>query len=704
MSPHDAGAADDENPATAFERLSDYVALPRVSGLALSPDGTRLVTSVSTLSADSKKWVSALWQIDPTGAEAPVRLTRSAPGENHPVFAPDGTLLFVSRRPDPQGPGPHEKDADDKPSLWALPARGEAREVLRRPGGVGSVAVARVSGDMVVSADILASAADLDDEQIRKDRTDAGVSAILHERYPVRSWDHDLGPDHPHLLAVGSLPERSGPYGSGTDPRTAQSALDGARLGDARDLTPNPGGHLGEEFAISDDGTRVAYIWSYDAEHADHRQGIVVADVARGERLLEVHDPDHEYESLAWSPTGASLACVRWAIETPEEPPQPRFVVVDVASGEIRELAPSFPLWPGGLTWSTSGEAIFFTADEQGHAPVFRLDAGSGEITRLSAAGAHSDVVAAPDGKTLYALRTGYDAPPHPIRLDSTTADQDGAALPAPGGVGPLPGRLTEISTQADDGVPIRAWLALPGSASATKPAPLLLWIHGGPLSSANAWSWRWNPWLLVSQGYAVLLPDPALSTGYGQDFIRRGWGTWGERPYSDLMTVTDAASRRDDIDADRTAAMGGSFGGYMANWIAGHTDRFKAIVTHASLWNLQQFASTTDFAAGWYREFGDPAEHADRYVAQSPHRFVDKIVTPMLVVHGDKDYRVPIGEGISLWFDLQRAGADARFLYFPDENHWVLTPGNATVWYETVRAFLAEKVLGQKWERPALI
>jgi len=259
------------------------------------------------------------------------------------------------------------------------------------------------------------------------------------------------------------------------------------------------------------------------------------------------------------------------------------------------------------------------------------------------------------------------------------------------------------VDATAAEGAHVRAVLALPHGAGPDAQAPLLLWIHGGPLSSWSAWSWRWNPWLLVAQGYAVLLPDPALSTGYGQAFVERGWGEWGDAPYTDLMTVTDAVVARDDVDATRTAAMGGSFGGYMANWVAGHTDRFRAIVTHASLWALDQFGPTTDDATFWGRTM--TAEQAER---NSPHRSVGSIVTPMLVVHGDKDYRVPVGEGLRLWYELLSssglpAGDDGRtahrFLYFPDENHWVLAPQNAIVWYQVVLAFLAEHVLDE--ERP---
>jgi len=209
---------------------------------------------------------------------------------------------------------------------------------------------------------------------------------------------------------------------------------------------------------------------------------------------------------------------------------------------------------------------------------------------------------------------------------------------------------------------------------------------------------------LMVAKGYSVLLPDPALSTGYGNDFISRGWGSWGGRPYTDLMSLTDAACARQDVDDSRTGAMGGSFGGYMANWIATQTDRFRAIVTHASLWHLDQFAGTTDEPSYWQREFGDPLKENERYLANSPHLRVHDIRTPMLVIHGDKDYRVPIGEALRLWYDLCRFAVPAKFLYFPDENHWVLSPGHVRVWYETVLAFLAQHVLGKDWEQPGLL
>ena len=341
---------------------------------------------------------------------------------------------------------------------------------------------------------------------------------------------------------------------------------------------------------------------------------------------------------------------------------------------------------------------MFVTADESGRGPIFTVDVAKSAVRPFVADDfTYTDLRVASTG-VVFALRSSYAAPPHPVRIDP-----DGTVLPLPCvEVPPLPGTLTEVTGHADDGVPVRSWLVLPEGDTA---APLVLWIHGGPLASWNAWHWRWNPWLMVARGYAVLLPDPALSTGYGQDFIQRGWGAWGFAPYTDLMAATDAACAHPRVDATRTAAMGGSFGGYMANWIAGHTDRFAAIVTHASLWALDQFGGTTDGGYWWSREMTP-----EMTAANSPHRFVSDITTPMLVIHGDRDYRVPIGEALRLWYDLLSSSGlpaapdgttEHRFLYFPSENHWVLSPSHATLWYQVVFTFLAHHVLGEDTELP---
>jgi dipeptidyl aminopeptidase/acylaminoacyl peptidase len=682
----------DTPPPSPFHRLEDFVALPRLGGLALSPDGTRLVTSVATLDAEGKKWQSALWEIDPAGQREPRRLTRGAAGESAPVFTPTGDLLFTSARPDPDA----GKDAGEpKGALWSLPTGGgEARLVLQRPDGIAGVRVAADTGDVAVVASTMPGAPDAEaDQERRTARKDAGVSAVLHESYPVRFWDHDLGPAVPHVFWIGQLPAEAVP---GTPAATPEW----------RDLTPDAGPPLGagDDVTLSPDGRLLARSEDGPAGPAGRRSRLVLTEVASGETRVLVDDPRADVFAASFSPDSRRLVCVSESTSTFTEPPDYTLLLVDVSTAETRELTPGFDRWPSAPQFSADGTAVYFLADDDGRHALFRVGLDDGTPVRLTDQGAYSDLQVARDGSALYALRSGYDTPPVPVRLDPRATGQDPAPLPNPGTIASLPGTLRELAATAADGSRVQSWLVLPEGASAENPAPLLLWIHGGPLMSWNSWSWRWTPWVLAARGYAVLMPNPGLSQGFGQDFVRRGWGEWGAQPYTDLMTAVDAAEALPEIDETRTAAMGGSFGGYMANWVATQTDRFRAIVTHASLWNLDGFSGTTDAAFYWEREFGDPLTEPKRYDQNSPHRYAEAIRTPMLVIHGDKDYRVPIGEGLRLWYDLQKRGVPSRFLYFPDENHWVLTPGNARVWYETVIAFLAEHVLGEEWQRPELL
>ncbi|TMR30323.1 S9 family peptidase [Nonomuraea zeae] len=644
------------------------MAIPRVLSLRLSPDGSRLISAVQSLNPDGKSFGTALWAIPVDGE--PYRLTRSAKGETSAVFTDGGDVLFTSARPDPTV----KDSADEVPALWLLPrAGGEARQVATRPGGVGAV---RTAGDVVVfSSDVLDGEESADEEK-RKARKDAGISAILHEGYPVRYWDHDLGPGRPRLFAA---------------------RLGADRLEDVRDLTPDAGDALREgAFELTPDGTTVISTWRTYLAKGEWRTDLVTIDVATGERRVLLTEDRHDFTGpMAVSPDGTKIACSRERFTGLEVSARSELWIADLVTGEGRAYAPD--LFPAGVDWAPDSSAVYLVADHQGRRPVFRvpLDGEHSRLTQDDAA--YSGLNPSADGRFVYALRSGVDLAPAPARIDAATGEI--TDLPSPAPRPEVPGTLTEISATADDGTTIRGWLVLPEGASAENPAPFLLWIHGGPVASWNDWQWRWQSWIMAQHGYAVLMPDPCLSTGYGQEMIDRGWGNWGPRTQADLDAIVDVALARDDIDAERIGAMGGSYGGYMANWLAGHSDRYKAIVTHASLWNLDQFAGTTDASMYWQREFGEPG--SERYDLLSPHRSLTEITTPILVIHGDKDYRVPIGEGLRLWWDLRRSEVESKFLYFPDENHWILKPGNAVAWYETVLAFLAQHVLGQEWKRP---
>lgn len=679
-------------PDSTFSDLDHYVAHPRISGVTASPDGSRLVTSVQTINPKKNSYVTALWEIDPAGENPARRLTRSAKGEGGPVFAANGDLYFVSARPDDEG-------GDEDAALWCLPAAGgEAYVVNRRAGGVAGVLAASASDVVAVTAGLLPGAADEKAQKaLHTSRKDASVKAILHSSYPVRFWDHDLGPARPNLFLLG---EEDTPDDDAA-PTTCQPTRQTLRL-----ITKDIGSRFGGEAYLSPDGTQALIGVTVPEAKTEVHSAVALIDTASGERRMLLDVPGKSYSPGPISPDGSTAIVAGTDIPTPDQAMAPQLYALNLASGELTPLAESVDLWlsPGSDRPWIDDRRFLAVADKNGRGAVFIVDISTGEAKEVPVEDAvYSDVVPSPDGHTAYAVRSSYAFPNEVVRIDlasgKTTRLQNPVERPE------LPGTLKEVETKAADGVALRGWLALPKNASDTNPAPLLLWIHGGPLGSWNAWTWRWNPWLAVQQGYAVLLPDPALSTGYGQDFVQRGWNSWGDKPYTDLMSITDTVEARADIDASRTAAMGGSFGGYMANWVAGHTDRFKAIVTHASLWALDQFGPTTDMSPFWRRQLDQAM--MDQH---SPHDFVSEIVTPMLVIHGDKDYRVPIGEGLRLWFELLAdSGLPAdengetlhRFLYFPDENHWILSPQHAKIWYQVVFAFLSEHVLGSAQELP---
>jgi len=661
------------------------IGLPRISGLALSNDGARLVASVTRPNKEGKKLVCALYEFDADGGNAPRRLTRSAPGESDAAFAPDGSLLFTSKRPDPEAKP--DDPRGEATALWVLPDRGgESRLVAGPPGGVESVAVARETGAVVFAVGTHPGTKNWEEDAGReKARKDAEVSAQLFEEYPIRFWDHYLGPRERHLQLIPN-PEGENRADSGKDLiRTPGRSLEFAGF----DITP-------------DGSTVVTGRWSDTEDVLERDLNLVAVDVDSGKQRTLAGDKAW-YQSPACSPDGGYAVAVREGKSTPEDMADNTLYLFDLTTGENRDLLEGFDRWPHGAIFSRDSETVFFTADDDGHIPVFRVEVASGKVTRLTGEGAFSDLCPAPDRRTLYALRSGISEPPHPVAIDTS----EPGSVPRRLGTFPeldLPSRKERISAIAQDGTRISSWLVLPQDASPENPAPLAVFIHGGPVSSWNTWHWRWNPHVLVEDGWAVLLPDPALSLGYGIEALRRGWGRWRDVVYDDLMRAVDGAEGREDIDAEKAVALGGSFGGYMANWIAGHTDRFRAIVTHASLWKFDAWHGTADFGIWDEFEFGDPYENPERYQEQSPHLHIENINTPMLVIHGELDYRVPIGEALTLWTDLKRHSVEAKFLYFPDENHWILKPNNTRIWYETVRRFINQHALGREWVRPDLL
>jgi dipeptidyl aminopeptidase/acylaminoacyl peptidase len=663
-------------PDSPFAAPASFTALPRITGLAISPAGDRLVATVQQPDRKGSRYASAIWEIPLDGASAPARLTRSEEGETAPAFLPGGELIFSSARPggdkEESGGAPADQGAagGGEPALWLLPRSGEPRLLATTPGGLSNPVVARDAGSVVAVGSRLAfgdeAGADAEaDARARKDRKDRKITAILHTGMPIRYWDTELGDTSPRLFA-----------------------LDGGDT--ARDLTPDAGQALHQtSYSLSADGTVLLAQWRQRRSGGRFDYLLVRIDPGTGEHRTLLDEEGVGYHGPVVAPDGSRVAVSREVEGDFDTPIDARVQIRALDGGSVVDAALG-DLYPTEYAWSTDSGTLFVAGDLHGRGAVVAVDPATGEITsRLVADASYSSLCPSPDG-ALYALRSAVDEAPAPVRLDPARRDQQPERLPTPAPTPELPGTLTEIETTGS-GARLHGWLCRPHAAAN---APLMVWIHGGPFGSWNSWSWRWNPWVAVAHGWAVLLPDPALSTGYGEVFIERAWPHRAGIVWRDVENMLDDVLDRFDLDRERVACLGASFGGYMTNWIAGHTDRFGAIVTHAGLWALDQQHTTTDGAQWKTGIFGTPADHPEWYAENSPHHFADKIATPMLVIHGNRDYRVPVTEALRLWWDLVRRydgepdTMPHRFLQLTGENHWVLSPGNARIWWETLLGF----------------
>lgn len=660
---------------TTHDAVTRLLDARRLQGLLTNQSG-RVIAQYSFLNSEGNSSLSHLADIS---GETPRRITRGDQSVGPAALSENGTIVFASKRKGEDG-----KDAES-PSLWALPDNGEARKLADHEGGFSRI---EVKGEtIIVEFPVHTWAADENDHQeFSTERSNAKVSGILHTGFPVRRWDHDLGPGR-QTLAVATLDEAAADFPEVSDELSAPAGLDFRYLS-------LPSGRL-VDWAV-DDGARFALVQLEKPIPGQLEASEIWRVDLDGER--ELHrltkpSADHSFDIEAISPDGTKALVTRVQNWTPQTNLSAELMVLDLETAELN------PVWSDADFWFSpiwaDDSTIVATADDHGRGSIFIGDINNAQPRRLvgGADQKYSFSGLALREDTVVATASAIDVAPLPISVDLGTGVISELANPAT--VLEEEGTLTEVEVRAEDGTQIRAWLVLPEGEG---PHPLVVFAHGGPWGSWNAWTYRWNPGPFAAAGYAVLLPDPAISTGYGQAMIDRGQQQLGGTPFTDIMALTEAAGERADIDSERVALAGGSYGGYMANWVAGHTgSAFKCIVTHASLWNTTSMGRTTDNSS-WDQAM---REQSAQY---SPHLFADDIEVPMLVIHGDKDYRVPIGQGQELWLDLltrAKTPLDAdgdtqhRFLYFPDEGHWILGRGNAEVWYRTVLAFLDTHVLG---------
>jgi dipeptidyl aminopeptidase/acylaminoacyl peptidase len=493
----------------------------------------------------------------------------------------------------------------------------------------------------------------------------------------------------------------------------------------ARDLTPGdydaPVFSLGgqDDYAFSPDGQEICYASNHDknpAASTNNDLWIVPVNVAAAASAAQVlaqtknitADNPASDSSPLYSPDGRYIA-YRAQQRPGYESDRFRLMLYDRKTGEKKNLTEDFDRWVGTFAWSADSSSIFFAAEDQGRQPIFVLDmtasksvATMEEPTQITAEGGYNDdMVVAPNKSIVYTKMTAME--PNVIWVaEPKTAYIPAAKQKAPTFMSrPLTTSLNQAVTgyapesfwfTGAHGDKVEGFLVKPPNFDASKKYPVKFLIHGGPQGAwGDDWSYRWNPELFAANGYVVIMINFHGSTGYGQKFIDAINGDWGGAPFEDLMKGLDYAEKTYPfIDKDRECALGASYGGYMANWLEGHTDRFKCIVSHDGMFNAESAWGDTEEL--WFNDWefkGTPYDNRELYRKWSPHEYAKNFKTPMLVIHGQRDYRLDVSQGFDLFTTLQMLGVPSEMLYFPDEGHWVLKPQNSKLWYETVNAWV---------------
>jgi len=668
-----SGAAAEESPASspaAAERPFDARALwemERISSPAVSPDGARVVFVVRATDFDANRGRTDLWIAGTDGAGLK-RLTWDPASDHSPAWTPDGSaVLFLSTR-------------SGSSQVWRLPVDGgEAAQVTDLPVDVGGFKASPDGSRLAVAVEVFP---DCDTVKCTADRLAAIAerkdTARAYDRLFVRHWDAWKDGRRSHLVVVRA-------DGAG-EPIDLQRGMDA-------DAPTKPFGGM-EEVAWTPDGSGVVFtardVGASEAWSTDFDLYLAPADGSAPPRCLTEANPAWD-TAPSFSPDGATLAWVAMA-RPGFEADRLRVMLAAWPDGEPRELTADWDRSVGGVTWSPDGSTLYAAVEDVGEVKLFAIDVATGTPRLLVAGGHVRDPQPAGDR-----LLFGRDDLRSPVAL--FTAARDGSDVRKIVDVNAE--RLAAIATGEPEPFSfpgwndetVHAWLVKPVGFDPAKRYPIAFLIHGGPQGSfGNDFHYRWNPQAYAGRGYAAVMIDFHGSTGYGQEFTDSISGDWGGKPLVDLQKGLAAALERYPwMDGDRACALGASYGGYMINWIAGRwPDGFRCLVNHDGVFDTRAMYFETEEL--WFPEWenrGTPWDSAASYEVYNPAKYVDRWRAPMLVVHGGLDFRVPETQGIAAFTAAQRRGVPSRMLYFPDENHWVLSPANGLRWHDEVLGWL---------------
>jgi len=650
---------------------ADLASLARLSEPALSPDGRRVVYTLRETDLAANRGRTDLWLLDLDGDSAPRRLTSHAENDGAADWAGGSRgVFFLSSR-------------SGSPQVWYLTlAGGEAVQVTELPLDVAGFRASPRGDRLVVALEVFPDCPDL---ECTKKRIDEAQSAKQrgqgYDSLFVRHWD---GWKDGRVSKLFAIPIGDGPRARGA-PVPLTAALDA-------DVPSKPlGGRA--DYAFSPDGTQLVFAARVrgrdEAWSTNYDVWRVPVDGSAAPRNLTADNPAWDAQP-AFSPDGRLLAHL--AMDRPGfEADRFRLVVRDAASGAVRFETREWDRSIGAFRFAADGRTVYAAADDLGQHPLFAIDLASGKRTRLTDAGTVTDFDVAA-GRVVFGLQ-GLAAPVDLYLAEGRAAPRRLTGVNAERLADVRFGEYEPFTFAGAGGETVHGYVVKPWNYAPGQRYPVAFIVHGGPQSSyANTWSYRWNPQFYAGAGYAAVLIDFHGSTGYGQAFTDSISGDWGGKPLEDLQKGLAAALERYPwLDGDRACALGASYGGYMMNWIAGRwPERFRCIVNHAGIFDSRSMYYTTEEL--WFPEwdlggpyFASPESH-ERW---NPAQHVAAWRTPMLVIHGALDFRVPYTQGLATFTALQRRGIESRFLFFPDENHWIAKPANSLQWHAEVVGWL---------------
>lgn len=666
--------------ARGFE-ARDLATLDRYSAPTLSPDGRLLVFAKRVVDYGANKASTSLWIEDLRARDAapPKRLTPDGWNVNSPAFSPDGrTVYFLSAKSGSQ-------------QLYAVPASGGTpRQVTAFDADVGSYRISPDGQRVAFSAEAFVECgADLSCTRRKLDeREKTKATGRSFDRLFIRHWD-SWNDGRLNRLFVAELPRGDKPV--------AEAVLVSDDV--VGDVPSRPFGD-DSEYAWAPDGRSLVFA----ARKADRTEPwstnfdlyLAAADGSGEARNLTADNAAWDTGPL-FSADGRTLyyrAMKRPGFEAD------RFAIVamDLGSGQRREIAPKWDRSADAMELSEDGRTLYVNAQHLGEHPLFAVDIATGMVSPIVREGSVSDFDL--EAGTLAFARSTLRSGDR-IFVGGIGGAPVRALTPSAGEM--LPdvrfGDFEQFSFKGWNGETVHGYVVKPWNYEEGKTYPVAFLIHGGPQGSfGNGWSYRWNPQTYAGQGYAVVMIDFHGSTGYGQAFTDSISQHWGDRPLEDLQKGWAAAQQKYPfLDGSRACALGASYGGYMVNWIASQwREPWKCLVSHAGVFDTRMMGFSTEEL--WFTEWengGTPWDAPKNYERFNPALHVDKWKVPMLVIHGQLDYRIPVEQGIAAFTALQRQGIESKFLYFPDENHWILKPHNSVLWHDTVNGWLRKHIGG---------